>query len=410
MADFDKKNKLEGEHVIAQQKYMNSILNDFLGKVTKTGIDTHSLFGLSNIDHDVNLNQKLEEAHNKSFMKSNIKKFIHFTKLMDLNIVRMVSHSQTMRNFAKLCYENNKKNIEKIEKSADKQNSWSMFFQTNNTIFMVSRHGYSVANFLKHAKGLFAMMKEADPSLALWGILTSLYRSDDLHQEEIDYLKDKPTLHNPSYIHVSLLIRTWMTAVCLYLGWVTSDTFTIVVSPYIKEEGITSDNQPLKIEKQLVIFAAFFDYLEFLNVSIAAREESRDSDTFLGKIKLQLHKIIGFISNSNNKVIIKHLSKNYKLSSSSKGYIFIELEEQPLNMKIYKGVCKPHGDSLKKIKVDCEFFASAYKNKCVLDVKKIPEMHPFENKCGEEHTGGARITKKTRKNNKITRKNNSKKK
>jgi hypothetical protein len=406
MADFDKKNKLEGEHVIAQQKYMNAIFNDFIDKDIKRSLEERVLFGLNNIDVDVNLSQKLERDNRSSFLKSKLKKFLHFAKIMDLPIVRMVSHSHTMRNFAKFCYENNKKIIEKLENTVDKQNAWSMFLETNDTTFIVSRHGYSVANFLKHSKGTVAMIKEQDPSLALWGILTSIYRSDELHQEELNYLKDKPELHNPKYIHVSILLRTWMTAVCLYLSHVNGNSFTLVVSPYLKEDGITNDNQPLKVESQLVIFAAFFDYLGFLNDSISSREESRDSETFLGKIKLQLHKIVGFVSNSNNQIVIKHLSSNYKLKYSSKGYVFVLVEEKPLNMKIYNGVCKPNSISLKKLKVDCEFFASAYKNTCVIDGKKMPtETSLFNNNCNDTHKGGARMKetrtiKKTRKTKK----------
>lgn len=414
MADFDTKNKLEGEHVVAQQKYMNTIFDDFLGKDPKNAVDINSLFGLTNIDNDVHLSHKLQEANKKSFLKSNFKKFLHFTKLMDIGVVRIVSHSQTMRGFIKFCYENNKKIIEKIDATADKQNGWSIFLQTNNTVFIISRHGYSIANFLKYSKGIYAMIKESDPSLALWGILTSLYRSNGLHEEEVDYLKDKPELHNPSYIHVSILVRTWMTAVCLYLGHVTNNTFTLIISPYIKEDGITNDNQPSKLEKQLVIFSAFFDYLGFLNSSIAARDESRDAESFLGKIKLQLHKIIGFISDSNKQVIIKHLDSNYKLLYGSKGYIFVRIDEGPLNIKIYNGVCKPTGTSIKKLKVDCEFFASTYKNKCVLEGKKLPsENFLFTNDCIQEQKGGAiKKTRKNRKTKKILRnkKNISKKK
>jgi hypothetical protein len=412
MVDFDRKNKLEGIHVIAQQKYMNSIFNDFLGKALKITNENNSLFGLANIDNDDNLSHKMQEVNKKSFLKSNLKKFLHFVKLMDLGIVRIVSHSLTMRNFVNFCYENNKKIVEKIDDAADKQNAWSMFLETNNTIFIISRHGYSVANFLKHSKGIIAMFKEPDPSLSLWGILTSLYRSNGLHQEELEYLKDKPELHNPSYIHVSILVRTWMTAVCLYLGHVTGKTFTLIISPYIKEDGLTNDNQPVKMEQQLVIFSAFFDYLGFLNDSMAIRDEARDSDTFLGKIKLQLHKIIGFVSDSNNQVVIKHLDSNYKLTYSSNGYVFVKIDDKPLNIKIYKGVCKPNSSSLKKLKVDCEFFAATYKNKCVLDGKKLPtESFLFTNDCSQEQKGGAsKQNRKTRKTKKINKKNISKKK
>jgi hypothetical protein len=84
MVDFDRKNKLEGIHVIAQQKYMNSIFNDFLGKAPKITNENNSLFGLANIDNDVNLSHKMQEVNKKSFLKSNLKKFLHFVKLFTL--------------------------------------------------------------------------------------------------------------------------------------------------------------------------------------------------------------------------------------------------------------------------------------------------------------------------------------
>ena len=260
-----------------QNKYIESIVNDFLGKDTQTNIETNSVFGSTNIDENVNLSHKLMKANNKSFLKSNFKKFLHFAKLMGVKVVRMVSHSQTMRDFVKFCYENNKQIVDKIDATADSQNAWSMFLKTNNTVFIVSRHAYSVANFLKDSKQPLAMIREPDPSLTLWGILTTIYRSNGLHQEEVEYLKDKPELHNPSHIHVSILIRTWMSAVCLYLGHVTTGPlgpsgtpgigkiFKLIVSPYIKEEGKTKDNTPLQINEQLAKFAGFFDYLVFLS-------------------------------------------------------------------------------------------------------------------------------------------------
>ena len=52
-----------------QNKYIESIVNDFLGKDTQTNIETNSVFGSTNIDENVNLSHKLMKANNKSFIK-----------------------------------------------------------------------------------------------------------------------------------------------------------------------------------------------------------------------------------------------------------------------------------------------------------------------------------------------------
>ncbi len=406
MTTIEKKNKLEGKTIIAQQKYINQIFNDFTEKDIQLGINEGSLFGLENIDEDFNFDKKLAEENRDYFMKSNLKKFLHFVKLMEIKLVRIVSHSHTMINFIKFCC-NNKIILEKLEDMSSKNNAWTIFLQSSNTKFIISRHGYSVANYLKNSKEKVAMIKEHDPSLSLWGILTLIYRSEGLHQEEVEYLKDTPELHNPSYINVSILIRTWMTAVCLYMGFVTGNKITLVVSPYLKEEGITYDNQPLKVEKQLAIFSSFFDYLSFLYESISVREESKDTNTFLGKIKLQLYKMLKFINNSNNQLVIKHLTGDYKLKyDGSNGYIFVKNGNEPLNIKIFKGVCMPKGNSLKKINLDCEFFASIYQNKCILDGRKLPsEASPFTNKCSNTQNGGSKKKKTNKKQLNKSKKN-----
>jgi len=107
------------------------------------------------------------------------------------------------------------------------------------------RHAFSCAN-LKQLKGDFVDQHGyTDPNLSLWGILTALNQS----RKYDDYYK--PQLNNNTFVHVSVLFRTWATAICLYLPHISKDgKLTLIVSPFLRENESGSDNLPADINEQ----------------------------------------------------------------------------------------------------------------------------------------------------------------
>ena len=67
-------------------------------------------------------------------------------------------------------------------------------------------------------------------------------------------------------IYVSVLIRTWMTAICLYLPSCKKNKLILEVSPYLKEEGSGYDNTPLAFQKQKEQIIKFIKFLYNLHI------------------------------------------------------------------------------------------------------------------------------------------------
>ena len=112
------------------------------------------------------------------------------------------------------------------------------------------RHGYSCSNVLASSyKANFH--SEPDPSLTIWGFLSCLYQSNTYK------LKYKiPESNNLIYVHVSVLIRTWLTAILLYGPH--NHKLNIIISPFLKEVGsnnplwyIPDENNPLDLKLQI---------------------------------------------------------------------------------------------------------------------------------------------------------------
>jgi hypothetical protein len=104
---------------------------------------------------------------------------------------------------------------------------------------------------------------------------------------------------------VSILVRTWITALCLYLPKIgNNNKFTLVVSPFIKESTAligkigqnTDDNLPISINKQIIIIKNF---LKFLRENIS----SNSNQLQLLPQYIQSSKIITDFFDKNNGVL-----------------------------------------------------------------------------------------------------------
>ncbi len=303
--------------------------------------------------------QSINKNNEADYKQSSLEKFIFLSRLMQIPCIRVVCHSHTMQQFIKsnalLLYK-------EIKDAAKKQNAWTFFLKTGDTNFVITRHGYSIANYIKdkaaieyHKFNLYQQHQhnfESDPALSLWGILTSIYRGSILKDEEDRALG----YSEPNYIHVSILIRTWMTAMCLYLPYVMGDTFTLVITPYISESGFTSDNKADKIDIQKKKIIAFFNYLKYLKKTLD--DSTSNNNSFLDIIKQQLQNIYKFITDPIKTIIIKHIFGNFSIICDE----IFSIQDMNLDevIQIRYGVCKPRNQSLKQMETECEHLSSKY--------------------------------------------------
>ena len=252
-------------------------LNPLVEKIIEKSIQYMKLslfkdndFKLLNLWANINSYKDFNENHFKQIsLKNNIIKpdykganIISFLSFLNNTIcipqnLRIVCHSHIMQKIIKDLNITPNNNI----KSILKENLWSIFMSLNNgKKISISRHGFSFANLIKEKKTLLGKIEqhlEKDAKLSLYGILTALLHGSDLVEKELSY----GMTEKPQTIFVSTLIRTWMTAICLYLPHCDNDNFTLVVSPFIKEKGTELDNIPDSFENQIKTMQKFLKYL-----------------------------------------------------------------------------------------------------------------------------------------------------
>ena len=257
-----------------------------------------------NLSSNININES-------SYLKSDLLTFL--TVLCEKNLinnVRIVCHSAIMKTFAKIIDKNNE-----YLKAVFEKNLWTLFLKNeNNKNFniSISRHAFTFANLLKEKGSLIGQVLETDTQLSLYGILTALMHGNTLVKNE----KNSGLTINPDLVYVSVLIRTWMTSICLYLPHHTNSanstnnknsrnitnnknsknkTFTLVISPFIKEEGRSYDNTPKKFDIQISNIIKFLHYLYNLNVD-----------------NLEIKKIKNFFD-KEGEIIINKLEEKYTI-------------------------------------------------------------------------------------------------
>lgn len=114
--------------------------------------------------------------------------------------------------------------------------------------FIVTRHAYSCNNAANSLAD-----KCADPSITNFGIDSSVG-----HRVQNNALFGG---NNP-VVYVSCLVRTWMTAVCLYGS--SNKPLTLRVSPWLKEYHFApwdKGNMPQPLPEQVKLFVIFMQYV-----------------------------------------------------------------------------------------------------------------------------------------------------
>lgn len=213
--------------------------------------------------------------------------------------IHIVGHSGFMKNFFKHYLGNPKllnstgySNINDINKNKFKekniadQNSWTLEFNMNNgktsRKLLFIRHAFSVANYHKGKGAKIDQTNEKDASLSLYGILSALRLSIEIknfrtkilpilrNQNNLEKQKfrDMYKIINGDTIYVSCLIRTWMTALCLFLPILSDESsirLKLKIADCIKEEGNTLDNKPEDIKTQISKICVFITFLKNLD-------------------------------------------------------------------------------------------------------------------------------------------------
>jgi hypothetical protein len=254
------------------------------------------------------------------------------------------------------------------------ENLWSIFIDLNDkTKISISRHGFSFANLIKERKkkgliGKIEQKMEKDAKLSLYGILTALLHGNDLVEKEKKYGMEEP----PRSICVSVLIRTWMTAICLYLPHCIDNNFNLIVSPFIKETGFGLDNEPESFDKQISTIKDFLNYL--IKISDVKFSRTRINDNLL-KIKnffkngYELNIVTTYkslLQGQHNKTVHFYYTDNeiqYDITTPKKSFfnkvctdkINFEIE----NVEIFHGEYKPLKQNIKtKFTRWCEPFST----------------------------------------------------
>ena len=93
------------------------------------------------------------------------------------------------------------------------------------------RHAFSCANLAKEQGIKIKQISEQDPGLTIWGIISTLLQSNS-NDNSFDLDIETPV------VHVSPLIRTWMTAILLFGPQLKENPkLTLMVSPFISEQS-----------------------------------------------------------------------------------------------------------------------------------------------------------------------------
>jgi len=395
---------------------------------------------LIKIDPSITTRYVKEKMYSKfynPYNESDITKFISYISNNSANnsTIRIVCHNGIMRDFLEKIV----KNSEKYKSISANQNVWSISLKTDKINFIITRHGFSVANYFEAKSKKLKQISETDAKLTLWGIYTALLRATSLNKEQngnignskqsalysvnmyneylnsftkVPELARSPTLtfgsrlapkqETETSIYVSVLIRTWMTAICLYLPFCESDTLILHVSPYLKETGISYDNIPDNFNIQKKIFLYFLQYLWMMSQYVVSWTETNNSvergkyfrktdgslfeltaDSPLAIIYENLKSINTFFINKHKVVIIyKYIVVEYKFDNQN-GIIMTETHttenpttETPITilniteLKIFEGKCKPGAKISEKIFDSCEPFANnknddSIKKRCI---------------------------------------------
>jgi hypothetical protein len=323
----------------SNEKRSNHITNKFIKIRNIQEITIANKIKLSNIPVVSYLN----------FYESNIKKCLSYLNTIGKLIgnIYIVCHGNIMRNFLYRILGIKELN-ERLHEIIGEYNLWTFNLKNKTSNIYITRHSLTVGNLLVFKKNkitskiiyennkktikenlrspnnkieeniLFKKIGTTDTNLTIYGIITTLLHSNNMKNNIL-----KVPLNDFNNIYVSILVRTWITAICLYLPIYEGTNMKLIVLPFLRENGLSTSiqsepnelnykNNP--ISGQIKSVKSFFDFLLRINkaneTSITS-SEANSNQTASGD----------YNSNSNNKIIyksilniIEYFKKGYELS------------------------------------------------------------------------------------------------
>ena len=319
-------NKLNGNiYIVCHQKIMLDFLKLVLGISTITSsvnkIISHQnvwTFNLINSNTKVFItrhaltNDNVYAKH-KDLIKKELKSKYNNTELFDK------FESIFEREISNIAKNNNILNIENIDKNINKNNGLNI---ENKKLIK------KLSIYCKKRLG------EIDTKLTLYGIITSL-----LHSKNMPIITDNITTYDN--IYVSPLVRTWLTALCIYLPNYSGNNMTLIVSPFIIERSKYPGSKPENYNNQIKTILKYLNYIKKIyNGKISLNnihnlDEEIKNDLLNAVINIfnyfnkgNILSIIHFIDTPNSSLLFKKI--NILLLSENNEFIY-NIEENTNN-------------------------------------------------------------------------------
>ena len=201
--------------------------------------------------------------------------------------------------------------INHIKNSINKKKGGKPSNTDLNPIIQITRHARSCNNEVKYRINL----KEMDPSIVNRGIIQTIIFANINREEKF----------KSNYIYVSCLLRTWITAICLYS--IGQNELILHISPYLKEKytwlhkksnfKIEKGNHPIPLSKSI---PKFIKFLNNISKIIKKKEELSSNQEYITNFKLPNTIILKIEQNNelNNikEIIIKKNGNTYNSPST----------------------------------------------------------------------------------------------
>lgn len=193
--------------------------------------------------------------------------------------------------------ENLSKTLNSPRSERKSQSSTKIEKNEDSKKYTFTRHLFSCNNSATQKFGYFrsAFNKFPEPGVSLLGIITGLlmdaHYSTEPYSTKLSPSKLSPVKLSSTRVYVSCLIRTWITAIILYLPQCNGE-FELFISPFLKEKemfqgfSIDSGNMPIyTFQQQLKMLDFFFENLNKILTYCIQNQGDRDFSTITSKIK-----------------------------------------------------------------------------------------------------------------------------
>jgi hypothetical protein len=208
-------------------------------------------------------------------------------------------------------YSNLKKTelIKHIKHSLNKKKGGKPSNTNLNPIIQITRHARSCNNEVKFKIHL----KETDPSIVNRGIIQTIL-----------FAEENRTKFESNYVYVSCLLRTWITAICLYS--IGQTDLILHISPYLKEKYTKSSikyvketgNHPVPLSKSIPKLLEFLNNNRIIFDDKKNKLKNQTNKTIIENFKLPNKLLLKFEQHDNTpqEIIIEKENKKFIIKKS----------------------------------------------------------------------------------------------